>query len=719
MESETREKKRRRVPWIIGTLTVGSLTLLVALQATGLWKEFSIDSSSDLLLLYTLSSLNFVAFIIFAFIFGRSIVKLMRERRTLELGAKIKTRLLLYFVALSLLPIIAMAVFSYLFMNRALERWFTQIPENVIREAREVQRQSILDRSAMLDESARMVATVIGDSEPTEDDLAQVADAGGLVHVGILGPGSEPLVAFDRGLTPEQQIEIDRILESIRAGDRLDESLRDSRGFDAAVSELGGGRRLVIIPDPFTSRSVSQIVENSLSEFERLKQTELNVRRTGLLTLSVLTFLLMFASSWVAFHVARGLTTPIKALAQGADEIARGNFGHRVEVLAEDELGLLVASFNEMSTKLESNSFELEERQRYIETLVDTLPTGVISFDGDDRVTTINSSAQNILRLEIPTTENPLLDEVVGAEYADRFKRLIVRARRVGYASDQVVLVGSIDRETAERTVALTATKLPSDAGVVLVIEDLSELIAAQRSSAWQEVARRMAHEIRNPLTPIQLSAERIAKRFSSIGHTENGAGKRLNDDGPLGDVVYQSTETILREVSSLKAMVDEFSRFARLPETVLSAGDLASVIRQAVAAFEGRQPAVFIEFVKNGGLPYVMRDAEQLKRVFVNLIDNAIEASESALDPNRVTITTRHDVARDLVITEVADNGKGIATSDLQKLFQPYFSTKGRNTGLGLAIVKRIISEHNGRIKAAANQPSGAKFIIELPAIS
>jgi nitrogen fixation/metabolism regulation signal transduction histidine kinase len=307
----------------------------------------------------------------------------------------------------------------------------------------------------------------------------------------------------------------------------------------------------------------------------------------------------------------------------------------------------------------------------------------------------------------------------VGAEHSDRFERLLARARRVGYASDQVVLGGLIDSETAERTVALTATKLPSDAGVVLVIEDLSELIAAQRSSAWQEVARRMAHEIRNPLTPIQLSAERIAKRFSRSGHTENGAGKRVNDDGPLGDVVYQSTETILREVSSLKTMVDEFSRFARLPETELTAGDLADVISQAVAAFEGRQPAVSIEFLKNGSLPEVMRDAEQLKRVFVNLIDNAIEASESASELNRVTITTRHDAARDLVVTEVADNGKGIAKSDLQKLFQPYFSTKGRNTGLGLAIVKRIISEHNGRINVAANRPTGAKFVIEIPAIS
>ena len=577
-----------------------SLATLVILQSTNLWRQFTIESSSDLILLYTLSSLNFIAFVVFAFIFLRSIIKLVRERRTFELGAQIKTRLLIYFAAVSLLPIIAMAAFSYLFMNRALDRWFSQIPQSVIQQARDLEQPSI---------------------------------------------------------------------------------------------------------------------NNSLAELDRLGREQQTIRRIAMLTLGVLTFLLMFASTWIAFYVARGLTTPIKALAEGAGEIAAGNLGHRVDVFAEDELALLVTTFNNMSAKLESNSVELGERRKYIETLLETLPTGVVSFDAENRVSTINQTAANILRLDGDNFEGVELDDLVSEDSRDIFKRLVGRARRVGHASDQTTLKSeSLNTSDNEPTVAITATKLPSDDGVVLVIEDLSELISAQRASAWQEVARRMAHEIKNPLTPIQLSAERIAKRFTKTGHIDNGVGKRINDKGPIGDVVHESTETILREVTSLKTMVDEFSRFARLPDTKLEAGDLNAVIDQAVAVFDASAEGVEIETAYADDLPQVHIDAEQMKSVFVNLIGNAVEAFEGATSERTIWITTRHDAARDLIVAEVSDNGKGIAPADLQKLFLPYFSTKGRGTGLGLAIVNRIISEHHGRIKAVTNQPKGARFIIELP---
>jgi len=598
VERESAKVKRRKTPWVVGTLMVVSLALLIILQSSNLWKEFTIESSSDLILLYTLSSLNFIAFIVFGFIFLRSIIKLVRERRTFELGAQIKTRLFIYFAAVSLLPIIAMAAFSYLFMNRALDRWFSQIPQSVIQQARDLEQPSI---------------------------------------------------------------------------------------------------------------------NNSLAELDRLGREQQTIRRIALLTLGVLTFLLMFASSWIAFYVARGLTMPIKALAEGANEIARGNLGHRVDVLAEDELALLVTTFNDMSAKLESNTVELGERRKYIETLLETLPTGVVSFDADDRVSTINRAAANILRLEGDDFAGVELDNLVSEDKRDVFKRVVGRARRVGHASDQTTLKDDVSSEN-ELTVAITATKLPSEDGVVLVIEDLSELILAQRASAWQEVARRMAHEIKNPLTPIQLSAERIAKRFVKTGHSDNGVGKRINDKGPIGDVVHESTETILREVTSLKTMVDEFSRFARLPDTKLENGDLNAVIEQAIMVFDSSVENVDIETAFASDLPQVYIDAEQMKSVFVNLIGNAVEAFEGTTEKRTLWITTRHDTARDLIVAEVSDNGKGIAPANIQKLFQPYFSTKGRGTGLGLAIVNRIITEHQGRIKAVANQPKGAKFIIELP---
>jgi nitrogen fixation/metabolism regulation signal transduction histidine kinase len=705
------------MPWVIGTIMIVSFVSLALLQSTNLWKDFAIESSSDLLLLYALSGLNFAALVIFGFIFLRSIIKLMRERRTLTLGAQIKTRLLLYFFAISLLPIIAMAVFSYLFMNRALDRWFTSIPENVLRETQGMQRQSLLERTAKLDESVRMLAVSLEDARVDNDLLESIAAAGSLVHISVAGPDHKVIAAFDRPVDSSERLELDQLLAGLRTGKTADPALRDGKGFDAGVATLSGGRQLVVVPDPFGERTISKVVENSVVEFERLKQKQVTIRQVGLLTLGVLTFLLMFASTWIAIHVARGLTAPIKSLAEGAKEIAAGNLGHRVDVLAEDELAILVGAFNEMATKLDSTSLELRERRRYIETVLATLPTGVISLDADDRITTINGAALTILRAADHEGSDNLKD-LMPAELGPVVDRLVSRARRAGRAADQVTLrQRETDAHQHEIALAITAQKLPSDGGVVLVFEDLSELLTAQRASAWQEVARRMAHEIKNPLTPIQLSAERIAKRFLTAGGT--AATGMADDRAAISSVVNQSTNTILREVTSLKTMVDEFSRFARLPATKLAPGRVNDVIGQAASVLAGRLPAAALDLQLDDKVPLVDLDFEQLKRVFVNLFENAVEAAESDLGDLLITVSTRHDNARDIVVAEVSDNGKGIAPGDMQKLFQPYFSTKSRGTGLGLAIVHRIVAEHNGNIKIVANQPRGARFIIELPALS
>ena len=699
-------------------LMIVSLALLIILQSTNLWKTFTIESSADLLLLYALSSLNFIAFVIFAFVFLRSIVKLMRERRTFELGAQIKTRLLIYFFAVSLLPIIAMAVFSYLFMNRALERWFTQVPQKVISEWGNVQKTSLQDRAKRLDETAKMLAGALESQTIDEAKLVQIAEAGSLTYIEVLSPQNQTIALFSRSLPPDQKYELESMLTTVRGGGPPGAEARDGKGFDLAVAQMSGGRRLLVVPDPFGEGNVGKIVDDSVTEFGRLGEEQLTIRRVGLLTLGVLAFLLMFASSWIAFYVARGLTTPIKALAEGAGEIAKGNLSHRVDVLAEDELAILVKAFNDMSADLEANSAALTERRRYIETVLETLPTGVITVDAENRVSTVNDSAAKILGLDEPVVDRMPIDQISVGESVIVLQRLIRRARRTGHASDQTALkfAANGDQNTGtERTVAMTASALP-DEGVVVVIEDLSELISAQRASAWQEVARRMAHEIKNPLTPIQLSAERIAKRFAGSTHGENGRGQRIDDKGPISNVVHESTTTILREVSTLKWMVDEFSRFARLPTAKLETGDLNNVVEQAIAVFRGSLAGVSIELTEGDDLPAALLDGEQLKRVFVNLVENAVEAFDPDQEDKRILLTTRYDSARDLLVAEVSDNGKGISPADLQKLFQPYFSTKGRGTGLGLAIVNRIISEHHGRINAVANQPRGAKFIIELP---
>jgi two-component system nitrogen regulation sensor histidine kinase NtrY len=391
----------------------------------------------------------------------------------------------------------------------------------------------------------------------------------------------------------------------------------------------------------------------------------------------------------------------------------------------------MTAQLEENRGRLEANSAELieknlalEERRNYIETVFESLSTGVVSLDESDRVTTINAAAARMLRLTSTPTGREKLKDLIGVEDGVILDRLLHRARRTGQATEQTSLTGASAKVSGPLPVALTATALRGSAGeapgIVLVIEDLSELLAAQRVAAWSEVARRMAHEIKNPLTPIQLSAERIAKNYRRLKtngdqNGSNGSPVELEDAG-VSVVIEECTETITREVAGLKAMVDEFSRFARLPLARLEQADLNAVVRQAVGLYEERLDGVTIETKLDPALPPAMLDSEQLRRVFVNLIDNALGALAGVDGQRMISITTTHDSLRSLLITDVTDTGHGIRPGDFKRLFQPYFSTRGNGTGLGLAIVQRIILEHHGRIRAEANYPRGARFVIELP---
>jgi PAS domain S-box-containing protein len=680
-----------------------------------LWRYFPIDTASDTLTLYAVTSLNFFAFIIFAFIFLRSIIKLRRERRSLAVGSKLKTRLLVYFVAVSLLPIAAMAVFSYLFLNRALEKWFSRLPETVIAEARDVQRRTIAERFAAFDDKAQLFAAFVESQiELNEQTLRSALVRGNLAAAEIVAANGTILARVEREFPTERHHELRDDLR--RAGQTEARDLQDGLKFDATALMISDGRVLRVVSAWQDEAGLSRGITNSPEEFERLKQQQTEVRQLGFSTLSLLTFLLIFAASWIAFHLGRNLTQPIRALAEASGEIARGNLAYRIDVPAEDELALLVTAFNQMAGELQGNQAKLNERRNYIETVLQSLSTGVVSLDENNQITTINAAAIEMLLLDSEATENGFLAEIVSADDRLILEKLLVRARRIGNASEQTVLLRHNENGSANESlpVALTATALRETSGktvgAVLVIEDLSELLSAQRAAAWQEVARRMAHEIKNPLTPIQLAAERIAKNFAR----ESG-NHDLNGKGQFAKVLNQSTETILQEVSSLKVMVDEFSQFARLPHAKLESNDLNQILLQSIALYEDRLEGAKIETDFAADLPPAMLDAEQIRRVFINLIENALESFDQN-GANQISIKTSHDVGRDLLVAEIADTGKGIAKNDFAKLFQPYFSTKGRGTGLGLAIVQRIITEHGGRIRATANQPKGAKFIIELP---
>jgi PAS domain S-box-containing protein len=739
------KRRRKIVLWVLGSTVLLMLALIVS-QQLWLWTVIPPDTAADTLLLYALSTLNFVAFVVFSFIFVRNLLKLRRERRERQLGSKIKTRLLVYFIAISFLPIIAMAVFSYLFLNRSLEKWFGRLPARVVNEAQEVQREAVDAQTRNLHETASLLAVVL--SQQTFAERQQTIDrviANGQLSAVEIDDAAGQVVSQARGpFSESENADIESILRKARSLEDAEGSLTDGKDFDAARVPLAGDQYLVVVPLKRAGSDLNDTISGSQGEYRKLVERQRRVRLLGLSTLGLMTLMLLFVSSWVAIYLARGIATPIRALAEASNEIARGNLGHRVDTIAEDELALLADSFNQMTAQLEDNrasieagsaalrekNLTLEERRNYIETVLESLSTGVVSLDESNRITTINAAASRMLKLEArQRDEAQQLQELISSEDWTVLNRVLRRARRTGQAAEQAQLEGRNDGSSLP--VALTATALRAAStqkrGVVLVLEDLSELLAAQRAAAWSEVARRMAHEIKNPLTPIQLSAERIAKSYrrANAKGNQNGSngssisGTPATDDVHVTEVIDECTETIAREVAGLKAMVDEFSRFARLPLARLELADLNEVIRHAAALYDDRLDGITMQTRLDANLPPAMLDPEQLRRVFVNLIDNAGNALAGVDNDRTITITTSFDRARSMLIAEVADTGRGIRPADFKRLFQPYFSTGGNGTGLGLAIVQRIILEHGGRIRAEANVPRGARFVIELPTVN
>jgi len=741
-QKQRRRRRRRMLLWALG-VTVTLLLAIIVSQQLWLWTVVRPDTASDALVLYALSTLNFVAFVVFSFIFVRNILKLRREREERQLGSKIKTRLLVYFISISFLPITAMAVFSYLFLNRSLEKWFYPFPEPLVQQAKEFRQQTIDNQKRTVHDSSSLLVMLLSKQSNAERQASvdQIVSSGQFTAVEIVSADGSIQVSSHATLSPADRARLDELLAAARkAHAPTGDTLVDGKDFDVIAVPLNQSETLIVSPQKRVDINPDQLISESERGYQDLVRRQRRVRLSGLSTLGLMTLILLFVSSWVAIYLARGIATPIKALAEASNEIARGNLSHRVTTIADDELALLAQSFNQMTTQLEENRTRIEagaselreknlallERRNYIETVLQSLSTGVVSVDETDRITTLNATAARMLGLSNKTEGGGRLNELIVNDDWAVIDRLFRRARRTGHGAEQTQLEGG-SNGGGPLPVAMTATALRNSSasghGVVLVIEDLSELLSAQRAAAWSEVARRMAHEIKNPLTPIQLSAERIAKNYNRLaGNGEphgNGRAEDSVDERRVGAVIAECTETISREVAGLKAMVDEFSRFARLPAIRLENANLNEVVTQAVGLYEERLDGAEILLRLEKDLPSSMLDVEQLKRVFVNLIDNALNALEHAEGVKQITIVTLHDSERSVLIAEVADTGQGIDPGDFKRLFQPYFSRRDSGTGLGLAIVQRIVLEHQGRIRAEKNHPCGAKFVIELPAAS
>ncbi|HEY6803167.1 MAG TPA: ATP-binding protein [Pyrinomonadaceae bacterium] len=736
-EKQRRRRRNRLILLALGVI-VAILLAIIASQQLWLWTIVSPNTASDAMVLYALSTLNFVAFVVFSFIFVRNILKLRREREERQLGSKIKTRLLVYFISISFLPITAMAVFSYLFLNRSLEKWFYPFPE-VVQQANEVRRQAVEHQLHNLHDTASLLVMFLKKQPPQERQatLDQTVSSGQLAAAEIVANDGTVL---QRSRTKLSETDLSRLealfIEARKAHAPTGNTLADGVDFDVVAVPLDQEQILIIAPQRSVENDLDGLMREAQQPYQDLVRKQRQVRLVGISTLGLMTLILLFVSSWVAIYLARGIATPIKALAEASNEVARGNLNHRVTTFADDELALLAQSFNQMTAQLHENrarieaaanelrekNLALQERRNYIEIVLQSLSTGVVSVDEADRVTTLNASASRMFGSMV-TESGTRLNELIAGEDWAVVDRLFRRARRTGHATEQTQLEGGSNGD-GPLPVAMTATALRNSGvgrGVVLVVEDLSELLSAQRAAAWSEVARRMAHEIKNPLTPIQLSAERIAKNYKRLSANGNSNGHEISesriDEERVGAVIAECTDTITREVAGLKAMVDEFSRFARLPAIKLESANLNDVVAQALGLYEERLDGVTIERNLDTALPSTMIDVEQIKRVFVNLIDNAVDAVSHVDDLRQIRITTRHDNDRSLLIAEVADTGRGIEAGDFKRLFQPYFSRRDSGTGLGLAIVQRIILEHHGKIRAERNTPCGARFIIELPA--
>jgi PAS domain S-box-containing protein len=413
----------------------------------------------------------------------------------------------------------------------------------------------------------------------------------------------------------------------------------------------------------------------------------------------------------------------MQALAEGTREISRGNFEHRVDVETQDELGMLVQSFNNMTSqladsrrqideftrKLQGALQELERRRKLLETVLESIPTGVISLDAEGRVVNLNSAAFRIFGDSARDARR--LPDLVGDEAGKEFQLLLRRALRLGTISNAVELrVGGRVTHTAVTVSALGASS--ANSGYVVVVDDLTDLLRAQKLAAWQEVAQRIAHEIKNPLTPIQISAERLGRLLTRRNNDSAGTLRDLE----LEKVVSECATSIGREVETLKSLVDEFSRFVRFPHARLVLADANVIAADALDIFRGRLDGIKLRTEFGVNLPPLKADSELLRGILVNLIDNAAEALEGS-PAKELLVATRiagHGEALEII---VADTGRGISPDDKDKLFLPHFSTKDRGTGLGLAIAARVAAEHHGSIRVEDNSPVGSRFILRLPA--
>ncbi len=688
------------------------------------------DTNQQLLFFAALSAVIFLLFVALTFVLARNLLKLFAERRLGVLGSKFRTRLVVGGLLLSFLPVIMMFWFAYGLMNRSIDKWFSRPVEEVREDTAAM--ASLLSRYlaqnaraeaesiAALPETQRAFAghsfsTVMSEfrrHEPTLQGGFAVAIEDGNAQASFAAPASWPLL---KARIPLERVTTDTIVH-------LNWEQTDYIVGGASVNNRG--LILVGMPLPQKLSETVKSLDASQRRYLELSRERKLIRRTYMGLLLLLTVLVLFSTTWLALYLSKLVTRPVVALAEATQEISRGRLDYRVEVSAADEIGDLVRSFNRMAEELETSrrqidasshdlgaaNIALEQRRRHIETILESIPTGVLSLDAGRRITHVNHALLRMFNASGCESANPnvaigaALRDVFPQEVLEDLEPLLRRADRMGTTTTQLEMALHPSPFNAAVTVA-TLQHEGQRLGYVLVFEDLSDLLKAQKQTAWREVARRVAHEIKNPLTPIALSAERIRR------HLDRGSPP----DAASLEVLHSCSETIGGAVETLRTLVDEFSTLARFPTAQPAPANINSIVENTLAMFNGRLDSIHVQTFLAIDLPKVMADSEAIKRALANLVDNAAEAMQGAL-VREIQISTSLVASRDAIEITVADTGHGVTQELKERLFLPYFSTKQRGTGLGLAIVSRIIEDHHGSIRVEENQPVGTRFVVELP---
>jgi len=677
--------------FIAGAFLLILASLLFAQQAFDLSGFLNPTKPKNIVVISALSALVFLVLLVFGFVLLRTVVKVWVERKQEKPGSKFKTSLLVSLVALTLVPAICVFAYSYGLLNRSIERWFT-FPVDAIFKATDENNQQW---QAEHEQLARSILTHLGSESELPADLEPARIVFNLRALMVIDPsGQVDQIADEKGL---QTFGIARdVITAIGTGDQV--FLDVKGGWLAAIriqSRNGPKVLAAIFPALENVAKSNETISEKRDAYRELSLAKKNFRDTYIYLLALMTVLVMFAAVWIGLFLSKRITVPIEALAEATREISAGNLDHRVTIKAEDELGLLVTLFNDMADRLQTTTRELENRRHHMEVILESIPTGVISIDGEGHVHTLNRAARTMFSIENAETLNDIFK---GADLRE-ISALIADAEEASITRE----IGFVTPRRPGHS-AVTAGRLATG-GTVLVVEDLTEVVRAQRASAWREVARRLAHEIKNPLTPILLSAERITRNIER----SPGATTRVSS------VIRECVDLIVDEVSSLRNLVDEFVRFARLPTVARYPNSMRDLVDKTMPIYEGRMDGIAVTIALPDDLPLILIDPMQMKRVLINLIDNALDALSG--QPNR-TLTIAGDLARDgtMVRLTIEDTGIGISPEDRERLFTPYFSTRKDGTGLGLSIVSRIIADHGGYIGIEPNSPHGTRFVIELP---